>query len=107
MSNAKIITKSIVENSQTQLTIFRALIASLVLLSIVYIYLIGSITFNVLARKSLNATVHVLGTHVSELELTYLNATSGINKDYAYSLGFVDIQKNIFATREAPRVAVR
>jgi len=107
MSNAKIITQNIVENNQTQLTIFRSLIVSLVLLSIVYIYLIGSITFNVLARKSLNATVNVLGNHVSELELTYLNSTSNINKNYAYSLGFVDIQKNIFATRETPRVAVR
>ncbi len=107
MSTAKAITNNIVENSHTQRTIFRALISALVLLSLVYIYLIGSITFNVLARKSLDTTVHNLGSQVSSLELTYLSETSGIDQNYAQSLGFVDVQNSIFATRDTPRVAMR
>jgi glycerol-3-phosphate acyltransferase PlsY len=76
-------------------------------LSIVYIYLIGSITFNVLARKSLEAQVRTLGSDVSELELSYLNSTNKIDKSYATSLGFVDVKDNIFASRNTSRVAIR
>jgi hypothetical protein len=107
MSTAKAITNNIAGNSHTQRTIFRVLISALILLSAVYIYLIGSITFNVLARKSLDTTVHDLGSQVSGLELTYLDETNGIDQNYAHSLGFVDVQNSIFATREAPRVAMR
>jgi glycerol-3-phosphate acyltransferase PlsY len=107
MSKAKEITHDIVENSQTQRTIFRVLISSLILLSLVYVYLIGAITFNVLARKSLDTTVRTLGSHVSELELSYLNETNSIDKSYALAQGFVDTQKSIFATRGASSVAIR
>jgi hypothetical protein len=107
MSTAKAITNNIIANSHTQRTIFRVLMSSLIVLSVVYVYLIGAITFNVLARKSLDTTVHDLGSQVSGLELTYLNETDGIDQQYAQSLGFVDVQNSIFATREAPRVAMR
>ncbi len=107
MSTAKAITNDIVGNSRTQRMIFRVLIYALIILSASYIYIIGSITFNVLARKSLDATVHDLGSQVSTLELTYLNQTNGIDQNYAQSLGFVDVKNSIFATRETPRVAMR
>jgi hypothetical protein len=107
MSTAKAIANTIVENSRAQRTIFRALMSVLIVLSAIYVYLIGAITFNVLARKSLDATVHTLGSQVSGLELTYLNETNGIDQNYAHSLGFVEVENNIFATREIPRVAMR
>ena len=108
MSNAKAITNDIVKNTSTQRTIFRVLITSFVLLSLAYVYLIGSITFNVLARKSLDTTVHELSSRISDLELTDMHENDGIDKNYALSLGFVDVQKNIFATRDTSvRVALR
>ena len=107
MSKAKTITTDIVYNHDTQRAIFRILMSGLVLLSLVYVYLIGSITFNVLARKTLETKVHTLGTEISTLELTYLAEANKIDKNFAISLGFVDIHKNIFATRNAARVAIR
>jgi glycerol-3-phosphate acyltransferase PlsY len=108
MNKAKAITNDIVQNAHTQRTIFRVLILSLILLSVVYTYLIGSITFNVLARKTLDTTAHELGSHVSELELSDMTLANKIDKNYAVSIGFVDVQKNIFATRDASvRVALR
>ncbi len=107
MSKAKAITTHVIENTNTQRIIFRVIIALIVTLSIVYVYLIGSITFNVLARKSLETTSRSLGSHVSALELTYLNTANKIDKNYAGALGFVDVHDNIFATRtSASRVAV-
>ena len=107
MSKAKTITNEIVENSNIQRIIFKSLVGSILMLSVVYVYLIGSITFNVLARKTLETTARNLGSEVSQLELTYLNNANKIDKNYALSLGFVDLHQNIFATRSTTRVAMR
>jgi ribulose kinase len=106
-NKAKAITTSIAYDHSTQHTLFRVFVGALIMLSIVYIYLIGSITFSVLARKSLETTVRNLGSQISELELTYLASANKIDKNYALSKGFVDSHQNIFATRATTRVAVR
>ncbi len=105
--SAKEITNNIVENANTQRVLFRVLISSLICLAVIYIYLIGSITFNVLARKSLDNTVRTLGSHVSELELSYLSETNQIDKNYALARGFVDVHQSIFANRAITSVAIR
>jgi glycerol-3-phosphate acyltransferase PlsY len=91
----------------TQKVLFRILMTGSVMLFAVYIYLVGSITFNVIARKSLENTVTELTSHVNKLELSYLNNVNLINKDYAISKGFVDVHQNIFAARDINHVAIR
>ena len=107
MSNAKAITNDIVSNSYTQKSIFRILISLLVGISLIYIYLIGSITFNILARKNLESTAKTLGNSVSQLELTYLNKANEIDKNYALSLGYIEREPEIFVTRSINHVAIR
>jgi len=107
MSKVKEITANIAENSYIQRVILRVLVGSLIILSIIYAYLIGSITFNVLARKTLEGTVRTLSSNISNLELTYLGNANKIDKDFALSKGFVEINNNIFATRGSARVAIR
>lgn len=107
MNKAKTMTMEIVQNRDIQRVLLRVFISALVVLSITYVYLIGSITFNVLARKSLETEVRKLGSHVSELELSYLNSANKIDKNFATSLGFVEAKNSIFTTRASTRVAVR
>ena len=107
MSKAKAITNEIASNTNTQRILFRILAGALFSFFIIYIYIIGSITFNVIARKSLENTARSLGSNISQLELTYLNNINDINKTRAISLGFVDINSNIFATRSITNVAIR
>lgn len=107
MTRAKEITNDIAENMNTQKVLFRILITGSAMLFAVYIYLVGSITFNVIARKSLENTVTELTSHVNKLELSYLNNVNLINKDYAISKGFVDVHQNIFAARDINHVAIR
>ena len=107
MTKAKEITNDITQNINTQRILFRILVTGSIMLFAVYVYLIGSITFNVIARKSLENTVSSLTSQVNQLELTYLNNVNAINKDYAVSIGFVDVNQNIFASRDANRVAIR
>lgn len=102
------ISHNIINNYDFRKKIFKGLLISLVILFFVYVYFIGSITFNILARKTLESKERSMESSISTLELSYLKASNSINKDYALSLGFVDIQKSIFATRENPnRVALR
>jgi len=107
MTRAKAITEDIAQNINTQKVLFRILITGSVLLFASYIYLIGSITFNVVARKSLENTVVSLNSHVNQLDLTYLNKINEIDKDYALSNGFVEVHQNIFASRNINHVAIR
>lgn len=107
MSKTKAIANEIVENSNTRRIIFRILLGSLLSLSVVYIYIIGSITFNVVARKSLDTTAKILNSNISQLELTYLSETNNVNKTLATSLGFADTNTSIFAKRLVTNVAMR
>ncbi|OGJ11594.1 hypothetical protein A2467_02975 [Candidatus Nomurabacteria bacterium RIFOXYC2_FULL_36_8] len=107
MSKTKAIANEIVENSNTQRVILRILLGSLLSLSIVYIYMIGSITFNVVARKSLDRTAQILNSNISDLELTYLSNMNNINRTLATNNGFVDSKSNIFAKRSITSVAMR
>jgi glycerol-3-phosphate acyltransferase PlsY len=107
MTKVKTITNDIAENINTQKILFRILIVSSAMLFVAYIYLVGSITFNVIARKSLEKNVVDLTSHVNQLDLTYLNNINEIDKNYAISNGFVDVHQNIFATRNINYVAIR
>ena len=107
MTKAKAITTELSHNMNTQKVLFRIMIISLVVLFTAYVYLIGSITFNVIARKSLESTIANLTTEVNELEISYLDGLNSIDKDYALSKGFVDVRRNIFASRSINHVAMR
>lgn len=107
MSKTKAIANDIVGNTNTQRFLFKILFASILSLSIVYIYMIGSITFNVVARKSLEAESRITGSRISKLELIYLNKMNDVNKAYAKTLGFVNTESNIFAIRTITHVAIR
>lgn len=107
MSKAKAITNELSHNMNTQRVLFRVMVTCLVVLFTAYAYLIGSITFNVIARKSLESTILSLNSEVNELEITYLDNVNQIDKDYAISKGFVEVRQNIFASRNINHVAIR
>ncbi len=107
MTKTKAIAQTITNDTYIQRLIFKSLIFSVVIMFVVYLYLIGSITFNVLARKSLENTAKMLSNNISQLEIDYFNKSNEINKEYALSNGFVDVNNSIFASRNINQVAVR
>lgn len=108
MTKAQVITNELTQNIRTQKSIFRTLVIGISLLFIVYIYLIGSITFNLVARKSLEASVATLNDSVNKLDLAYLDKLNKIDKNYALSLGFVETENSIFVMRNnINHVAIR
>ena len=101
MQKAKEITNEIAINIKVQKRLFKILIIGTGALFVAYIYLIGSITFNVVARKSLESNLSSLTTKVNNLDLAYLDKVNKIDKDYALSLGFVETRQSIFASRDS------
>ena len=107
MTKAKEITNDIRDNISTQKILFRVLIICSAILCAVYMYMIVSITFNIIARKSLETTITTLTSRVNQLEITYLSNINKADKNYAQSQGFVDARNNIFASRDVNYVAIR
>jgi hypothetical protein len=107
-AKTKAITKDIAQNMNTQKILLKILLIGTASLFFVYIYLVGSITFNVIARKSLENTVSTLSSNVNKLDLVYLDSVNKIDKEFAFKNGFVETKENIFASRnDINRFAIR
>ncbi len=76
------------------------LLVSFGALGLFYVLILGSMTFNIIERKSLEANARVLSNEVLGLELSYLELSSGIDLNFAQSLGFKESRVN-FATRKS------
>ncbi len=89
-----------VVNSHNAPHVLKALLGSLGILAIMYLFLLGSMVFNIIERKSLEAEAHTLSTEVGALELDYMAMSNKIDLPYSESLGFKQT-KATFATRKA------
>jgi hypothetical protein len=105
--STKEFTKNIANNGALRRRIFRVLLGSIVCLSLCYVYLIGSITFNVLARKSLEANVNEINSRVGQLELQSIALANNIDISFGKERGFTEAQGTIFANKDTTTVALR
>jgi hypothetical protein len=76
--------------------ISKILIGSFIVLILSYVYVVGSITFNVAARKNISEEQKILSSHIGELEVQYLNLANQITLEKAKSYGFVETKDPIF-----------
>ncbi len=88
----------IVNNSDLSHKLLRFLLTSLGALALCYAFLIATMVFNIVERRSLEADARDLGNEVGELELEYLAASNKIDLNLAASMGFTEGKKQ-FATR--------
>jgi len=107
MKKVKAVSNEIADNNLLRIRIFKGILLSLITFSVVYAYLIGSIVFNGLAKKSLENNVRELVNNVGQLELSYLTLSNSIDKDLAISLGYVDAHNSFIVTRTIDRVAIK
>ena len=104
MSTARAITNQITNDDYLRKQIFRVLLSILIILSLGYMYIIGSITFNVLARRSLSNSEIQKGNVVGQLELKYVALSNSINESYGTAHGFVEPSGMLFASRDTTSV---
>jgi len=89
-----------VMNNNLQSRMLGFLVASLGILGISYVFLLGNMVFNIVERKSLEAESRTLANDVANLELSYLSLSSTIDLELSHSLGFKEV-KATYATRKA------
>ncbi|MDQ5957746.1 MAG: hypothetical protein QG665_70 [Patescibacteria group bacterium] len=67
------------------------ILAALVLVqSFVYIYLVNSSIFNVVARKESEEMISLTETEITDLVTKYMNLSEGVTLELAREQGFVD-----------------
>ena len=91
----------IVNNNDLQQRMFRALVYSVGFLMLCYVFLLGHMVYNIVARKNLETHARTLTTEVSTLELRYLALSSNVNLTLAHSLGFNESTQKAFTKATA------
>lgn len=83
-----------------QMMLFGALSFVIVLLGAIYIYFLSVIVMETVARNQKFQTIQILREKSDNIEKKYLELLSKINLDYAYSLGFVDVNSLVSVERQ-------
>ncbi len=92
-------------NLRMEKKFFYVLFSLFAALLFIYVFLIGSITFNIVERKSMEQDALFLNSHIGELELEYLVLDKEIDLVYAKSLGFIEPEEQYFASRKTTLVS--
>lgn len=91
---------SVANNNDMQRKILNILLGSLAVFALCYIFLLGSMVFNIVERRSLEADARTLSNEVGDLELQYLSISDKVDLSLAQSMGFKETRPK-FATRKA------
>lgn len=91
---------NIINNNDIEKRIFKNMLCFAGFLSICYLFLLGDMVWNIVARKNLESHVVALNTEVGSLELEYLALSSKVDLNLAHSLGFNEASVKKFATRK-------
>lgn len=91
---------SIVNDGDIERRVLRAMLLAFGFLSILYVFFLGNMIFNIVERKNVESQVRTLANEVMDLEAKYLSMSEKVNLSESYALGFKDTKIN-FATRES------
>ena len=86
--------------------IFWGLFALLVIFAVSYGYFVNQTILNIVARENIEEKTMTLNSEISEMEFDYIALKNDVNIDYAYSIGFVDVENVKFASRRLPVTAL-
>jgi hypothetical protein len=91
---------NIIDSNDLRRRILHTMLASLGGLALCYVFLLGSMVFNIVERKGLETDARAVSNKVGELELIYLSLSNKIDLNLSHSLGFSETQAK-FATRKS------
>lgn len=91
-------------NIDVHKVVLRAMLFTLAMLALSYALILGSMVFDIVARKNLEKEIQTLSAEVGNLELSYLSLAGSIDLELSRSLGFKEISAS-FATRRSLGVA--
>lgn len=74
-------------------------LAVLAVLTSMYVYFVGKIVFDVVARRAAESTVAKAQSSVGALQVAYFNQTRTLNMDDAASVGLSESHNTLYAMR--------
>ncbi len=80
-------------------TFLKGLMSTFCVLSVVYMYFLGTIIVNIINRKTVDQEIRTLTSDIGTLELRFLSRTRELDLAYAQTRGFVEPQKIYFAQK--------
>ena len=90
---------NIVNNNNMQKQILNVIFFLLGMLAICYLFLLCSIVWNIVQRRTLEAEATTLSDNVQALQLQYFTASNQVDLNLAQSMGFQQVKTN-FAIRK-------
>lgn len=79
--------------------IFRVIISVFIVLCALYGYVIGNITFNVVARNTFTQEKNTISSRIGELEVEYLTLSGNVTMDVARASGFEEAPKVYYVNK--------
>ena len=74
-------------------------LAILGLLVAAYVYFVGKIVFDVIARREAEKTIHFTQSSVSQLQVAYFNQSRGLTMADAVEVGLAESHRTLYANR--------
>lgn len=91
---------NIVNNNNLGKRMLNILLCSLGMLALLYVLILGNITFNIVARQSFGINARTLSNEVGNLELKYLSLSNKIDLALSKEMGFREANTK-FAVRKS------
>ncbi|MEO8637792.1 MAG: hypothetical protein ABI430_02740 [Candidatus Taylorbacteria bacterium] len=83
---------------QSRQNTFWCLVCAVLVGAFAYGYLVNDMVHNVANRQKMEKEISTMQSKLSELEFKYIAMKNDISPEYAYSLGFKDVKKQVFIT---------
>lgn len=81
--------------------VFWYLVLFLVIFSGLYIYFVNGAIINVVERQKIEREIISINSRIGDLESSYISLNKKINLEYAFSAGFVKVEKEKYVYRKA------
>src|SRR5688572_23169106 len=80
--------------------IFWYLVLGICIAALFYVYMVNKTVHNVAERQNMEAEIGKVNSKLSELEFASIAQKNKISPEYAYALGFTDVQRQQFISKK-------
>ena len=84
-----------------QKRIFWSLVVAILALFVLYGYFVSTSITNVILREEVEENILAVNSEISQLEFIYLDQKNTVTLEFAYEMGFMDIDDKEFVSRKS------
>lgn len=92
--------------NKNQILLFWGIVALIGIFIIAYVYFVNIMIFNTANRNVAEESILEVKSEISELEFVFLEKTRNLTKEFAYSIGFQDVNEVVFVQNNPDNVSL-